>query len=198
MIRKYVSSTPLFVRDAKQFSNFFKRKMALLIFTERSLYSQTIHASTPPAYSSLPAGWACLLAAAVAAASSSLCASGPRCCTPARRDSHVHLFLAVDLKNLVHLLENYPLPWWYSGFTQSHGVKQRWRASVYGSGRKVLSIFCLIGTKKYWICSSFLAVKAGKAKISSSALKYIIWRHRTEAIIRAREEWGKRNRIHCV
>lgn len=71
-----------------------------------SLYSQTIHASTPPAYSSLPAGWASLLAAAVAATTSSLCAPGPRYCIPARTDSHVHLFSAVDFQNLVHLLEN--------------------------------------------------------------------------------------------
>lgn len=112
-----------------------------------SLYSQTIHASTPPAYSSLRAGWACLLAAAVAAASSSLCAPDPRCCIPARTDSHMHLFLAVDFQNLVHLLENYLLPWWYSGFTQSHRVKQRWRASVYSLGHKDLSIFALLAHK---------------------------------------------------
>lgn len=112
-----------------------------------SLYSQTIHALTSPAYSSLPAGWACLVAAAVAAASSSLCASDPHCCIPARTDSQVHLFLAVDFQNLVHLLENYLLPWLYSGFTQSRRVEQRWRASLCSLAREVPSIFASLAQK---------------------------------------------------
>lgn len=103
----------------------------------------------------------------------------------AQRATCIWFFLAGDFQNLVHLLENYLLPWWYTGSTQSHRVEQRWRASLCSLGHEVPSIFALLPQKKYWTSSSFSAVKAGKAKIS---LKYIIWHHGTEAIIRAREE----------